>query len=173
MVSGSGQSTAAGAGPATDAVYAVPVEAAVPEVIMGQPLPLIDADRQSLIVRLDGRDCRVSVWWQPFDGAWYGGIEVPVNTQIVRGRRLVTDSGLLDRIEGVLAGNLDVPCPRRRLCAGGSRPHRVGAVSPMRWCGSLPSSPPLAPGCSRLQTRAHRRHTGRLSGRSWRSRPSR
>ena len=80
----------------------------------GATLPLGDHDRQSLIVRLDGRDCRVRVWWSPSDdngdgtmGGWWGSLEVPTNTPVVTGRRLSLNAGLLDRIpDGILAGNL-------------------------------------------------------------------
>ena len=69
-------------------------------------IPLIDADRQSVIVRLAGVECRVSVWWQPSDSSWWGALEVPVNTPVVRSRRLAVDTGLLDRIPGKLPGNV-------------------------------------------------------------------
>ena len=72
----------------------------------GATIPLGDHDRQSLIVRLDGRDCRVRVWWQPSDSGWWGSLEVPTNTTVVTGRRLGLNAGLLDRIDGILAGNL-------------------------------------------------------------------
>ena len=74
----------------------------------GAALPLIDADRQSLIVRLDNKDCRVTVWWQPSDESWYASLEVPTNTLIVTGRRLALNAGILDRLEGdaILPGNI-------------------------------------------------------------------
>ena len=89
--------------------------------------PLLDADRQSLIVRLDGRDCRIRVWWQPSDdngdgtmGGWYGSLEVPTNTPVVTGRRLSLNAGLLTRIDGILAGNLVM----RDLGGAGGEPGR-------------------------------------------------
>ena len=79
----------------------------------GASIPLGDHDRQSLIVRLDGRDCRIRVWWSVADdpgdgtmGGWWGSVEVPTNTPAVSGRRLSLNAGLLDRIDGILAGNL-------------------------------------------------------------------
>ena len=72
----------------------------------GATIPLGDHDRQSLIVRLDGKDCRIRVWWQPSDSGWWASLEVPVNSPAVTGRRLSLNSGILDRIEGVLNGNL-------------------------------------------------------------------
>ena len=71
-----------------------------------QIIPLIDADRQSLVVRLDNQDCRISVWWHPSDQSWWGSVEVPVNTPIVQSRRLGTGIGLLDRLEGKVSGNI-------------------------------------------------------------------
>ena len=46
----------------------------------GQRIPLLDLDRQSMIVRLGGMDCRIQVWFQPSDTAWYAALEVPTNT---------------------------------------------------------------------------------------------
>ena len=89
-----------------------PVEAVVyvqvPAVTLprGFTVPLLDRDRQSLIVRLDGRDCRIRIWWQPSDAGWWGSLEVPTNTAVVTGRRIALNAGLLDRVEGVLPGNL-------------------------------------------------------------------
>ena len=89
-------------------VYATPQGPTAQALPPGQQVPLLDVDRQSLIVRLDGRDCRLRVWWQPSDLSWYGSLEVPVNTPAVQGRRIRLNSGLLDRIPGILAG--DVVC---------------------------------------------------------------
>ena len=95
-----------GLGPPAPTVYATVFRRAYQAPPTGQQVPLVDVDRQSLIVRLDGQDCRVRVWWQPFDAAWYASLEVPVNTPVVQSRRLVAGSGLLDGYAGVLAGNL-------------------------------------------------------------------
>ena len=67
-------------------------------------LALQNLDRQSLIVRAGGVDCRLSVWWQPLDSGWYATLEVPVNTVVVRSRRLVAGAGLLDRLPDILDG---------------------------------------------------------------------
>ena len=96
----------AGNGTPTATVYAIPVSSAVPIPTFGQAIPLLDLDRQSMVVRLGGLECRVRVWWQPLDRAWYGTLEVPVNTPVVQGRRLAVDSGLLDNVGGVLPGNV-------------------------------------------------------------------
>ena len=72
---------AAGAGAQTPVVYSVP-RPAMPRMteVAGQRIPLLDEDRQSIIVTIGERDCRISVWWQPSDQAWYGSLEVPTNT---------------------------------------------------------------------------------------------
>ena len=92
---------------ASETVYAVPVRSgrttAPPP---GQPIPLNDVDRQSLIVRLAGRDCRIRVWWQPSDISWWASLEVPANTPAIQSRRLALNSGILDRVTGILPGNL-------------------------------------------------------------------
>ena len=60
------------------------------------------------------------MWWQPSDESWYGSLEVPTNTMIVSGRRLALGSGLLDRIGGVLPGNVVL----RELGDTGAEPAR-------------------------------------------------
>ena len=96
----------AGVSPYTDIVYATPVETSASTELSVQQLPLLDVDRQSLIVRLGAVDCRIHVWWQPSDSAWYGSLEAPVNTATVTGRRLAVNTGLLDRLTDVLTGNI-------------------------------------------------------------------
>lgn len=97
---------AVGRGGFSDILHAVPQ----PEITLSastvQRIPLLDLDRQSLIVRLGSVDCRLWVWWQPMDGAWYATLEAPTNTRVVSGRRIVVNSGLLDRLQGVLPGNV-------------------------------------------------------------------
>ena len=70
---------AAGSGPGSEFVHLAPDDPAVLVVPPGRQIPLLDTARQSLIVRLQDIDCRVRVWWQPWDAAWYGSIEVPTN----------------------------------------------------------------------------------------------
>ena len=97
----------AGRGPATPVFYVTveraPVLGIAPE---GGLIPLIDADRQALIVRLDDKDCRIRVWWQPSDLSWWASLEVPTNTPSVSGRRLALNAGILDRIADILPGNI-------------------------------------------------------------------
>ena len=38
--------------------------------------------------------------------AWYAALEVPTNTPVISGRRLVVGAGLLDRLPDVLPGNI-------------------------------------------------------------------
>ena len=68
-------------------------------------IPLLDRDNQTVIVRLNNVDCRVHVWWQPLDGAWYATLEAPINRPVAAGRRLTTGVDLLDRTDA-LAGKL-------------------------------------------------------------------
>ena len=97
---------AVGVGAATQILYGTPTVHPVITIPSGQPLPLLDADRQSLIVRLADKDCRVSVWWHPEELSWYGSLEIPTNTIVVRSQRLGLNIGLLDRIMDALPGNL-------------------------------------------------------------------
>ena len=110
----------------TAPVYGRPATVGAPVQYTGHPIPLINTDRQSLIVRLAGQDCRVTVWWQPSDSSWWGSLEVPVNTPVVRSRRLALNSGLLDRLGGVLPGNLVL----RELGGAGLEPGRDAWTRP-------------------------------------------
>ena len=73
---------------------------------MPATIPLVDLPRQSLIIRLNEIDCGITVWWQPSDSSWWAGLEVPVGTPAVRSRRLALNAGILDRIDGILPGNI-------------------------------------------------------------------
>ena len=95
-----------GVGPATEIVKTIPIPARTITIPPGHRIPLIDTDRQSLIVRLAEIDCRVTVFWQPSDVAWYATLEVPVNTVVVSSKRLAVDSGILDRVKDILPGNI-------------------------------------------------------------------
>ena len=99
-------SNADGTGPPSPRVYAAAEANTVVLSTLGRRVELLDAARQSFILRLGEVDVRVTVWWQPTDGHWYATLEVPVNTVVVSGRRLVVGSGLLDRVSDVLGGNL-------------------------------------------------------------------
>ena len=97
---------AAGSGPGSEFVHVAPDDPAVLVVPPGRRIPLLDTARQSLIARLQDIDCRIRVWWQPWDGAWYGSVEVPTNTPIAGGRRLAVNAGLLDGAVSPLDGNI-------------------------------------------------------------------
>ena len=72
----------------------------------GQIIPLLDTDRQAVVVRLTGVDCRLAVWWQPSDSAWYATLEVPTGTRLVASRRLATDSAILAGVLSRLPGDI-------------------------------------------------------------------
>ena len=95
-----------GAGTPSGIVYATPIDLAVAIAARGQQVPLLDLDRQSLIVRLNNQDSRVTVWWQPTESSFYADLEVPVNTVVTRSRRLVVNGGLLPDGSPVLPGNV-------------------------------------------------------------------
>ena len=97
---------AAGTGEQTELVYGIPKRERIAVIPPGQRFPLLDVDRQSLIVRIADLDCRVRVYWSVSGQAWFGDLEVPVNTAVVQGVRLAVGSGILDRIQGVLPGNI-------------------------------------------------------------------
>ena len=61
----------------------------------GAKLPIIDVDRQSMILRLNGKDCRYRLWYAPSDGYWYQSLEVPVNNIVIDGRRVTKNAPLL------------------------------------------------------------------------------
>lgn len=87
-------------------LYATPILGPVTAAVSGFRVPLLDLDRQSLIVRIAGVDTRLFVFWQPSDNAWYASVERPVNTPVVTSRRVATNAGLLDHLPGIAPGNL-------------------------------------------------------------------
>lgn len=50
--------------------------------------------------------CAIRLWWQRSDSGWWASLEVPTGTQVVNGRRLGLDCGILDNIYGALNGNI-------------------------------------------------------------------
>ena len=115
--------------------------------VSGFRVPLLDLDRQSLIVQHRGAlDCRISVWWQPSDAAWYASLECPVNTPIVRGKRLVVNGGILDRIPGVLPGNIILRAIDEDSAVPRPSPRRLAAADAWRSLGAelrQKKSPPV------------------------------
>ena len=97
---------AVGMGQPSPIIYAAAGVQVAIEIPSGYPIPLLPVNRQSVIIRLDDRDCRVTVWWQPSDASWYGSLEVPANTPVVQSHRLGRNIGLLDRIADILPGNI-------------------------------------------------------------------
>lgn len=97
---------AVGAGPATAKVTATPAQTWTVVLPARQQILLEDHDRQSMLVTLGGTACRLRVWWQPDQQGWFGSLEAPVNTRLISGRRLNTNTGLLDGMPDVLGGNV-------------------------------------------------------------------
>ena len=96
---------AAGAGPESDAVYAVSQVPPDPPPIVGRRIPVLpNALRQSMIIRLENIDCRLSLWYQPWDASWYAAMEIPANSLAVSGIRLAADIDVLQRAETRLEG---------------------------------------------------------------------
>ena len=119
---------AAGPGPQSPIFYMTPTRPVVRVIPPGARIPLDDHDRQSLIVRIAGQDCRIRIFWQPSDpdgGSWWGSLEVPIDTPVVTSRRLGLNIGLLDRIEDVLPGNIVL----RELGGDGLEPQRDAFAS--------------------------------------------
>ena len=97
----------AGAGLISETASAVVRQPVVAIVGEGQRVPLLpEPARQSLILRLDDVDCRLAVWWQPWDEAWYGSIEAPVNSRVATARRLAVNAGILDRAVSPISVNI-------------------------------------------------------------------
>ena len=131
----------AGTGPQTPLVYAMPIRPAVVAVPPGQRIPLLDLDRQSLIVRLAGQDCRIRVWWQPSDLAWYGGLEVPVEYH-----RDLTGGGCPSARGSLTACPTFCPAtscagPLTKIARGPTQPATPGGGRRTPYFGSLPSFP--------------------------------
>ena len=95
-----------GQGPASPMAYGSPeVMSTVPSPA-GQKVPLLNVDRQSLIIRIDDTDCRLTVWYQPASPGWYADLEAPAGTPIVQGVRLAVGTGILERIPNPLNSDL-------------------------------------------------------------------
>lgn len=83
----------------------------IPPAPINVPIvPIIDADRQSLQMRLprpDGTNVniRLRLWWQTSDQGWWGSVEVPSNNPVVSSKRLGVNCGLFDDGNGYLDGN--------------------------------------------------------------------
>ena len=75
---------------------------------MALQIPLLDIPRQSLNVRLAGQEVKLTVWYQPYDNAWYASLESPPATPIVTSRRLVSGGSLLSGLAVEFAG--DIAC---------------------------------------------------------------
>ena len=75
--------------------------------IRGWIIPLLNQSAQTLVVRLGGLDCLLRI--KEADGEWFADVEIPQGAPYVVGRRMVTDSPLVDRnAEIVLGGSLVV-----------------------------------------------------------------
>ena len=110
----------AGAGQASPILLAIPVRKIVIVPVAGGRIPLLDTDRQSVILRLSDQDCRLRLWWQPYDSAWYASLEIPTGTVHVQSVRLASGSSLLERVVNPLAGDLTV----RKLAPNAGEPMR-------------------------------------------------
>ena len=75
---------------------------------MNEVIPLLPVNRQRLVVRLGGVECRILVAYSPSQAAWYATVEAPVGTPIASGRRMTTDSGLLSRRRSPIGGDIAV-----------------------------------------------------------------
>ena len=68
-------------------------------------LPVLDLDRQSFRARFGPVDCKVTIWWQPFDENWYFSF-VAVATPIVTSKRITNNSKLLPISGETIEGNI-------------------------------------------------------------------
>ena len=94
-------------------IVALPVTAQVRRIgfrllFPGATIPVRNLGRQAFTVRLSDVDCRITLWWQSTDMAWYATVEAPAGIGLVAGRRLVNDANLLSRVDSPLAGSLMV-----------------------------------------------------------------
>ena len=98
--------SSAGVGSPGPIVYGVPETNRPPIRATGVVIPILDSDRQSLVLRIDDQDCLLTLWWQPSDSSWWASLEVPINTPAVSARRMALNAGLLDRVKDILPGNI-------------------------------------------------------------------
>ena len=112
---------AAGEGSGTARVEAVSHDLPAPVTYpLGATVPLLSVDRQSVVMRLDGVDVRIRVFYHPSDESWYATVEVPVGSPAVSSRRVRVNEGLFGLVKGEVSG--DIFC--RALGTGRGDPGR-------------------------------------------------
>ena len=67
---------------------------------------LLNVGRQTLSIRIGGLYCHLKLWRQPEDGYWYINVEAPGGTPVVVGRRLTSNTPVLNGRISLLAGDL-------------------------------------------------------------------
>lgn len=60
----------------------------------GQVVPLLNVDRQHLLVRLGDIQCGLTVWYQPHDTSWYASLDIPLGTPWINSQRLIKDQAV-------------------------------------------------------------------------------
>jgi len=80
----------------TQRVYFICDELISYPVVIGQAVPLQNLLRQSVILRIDGYDVKLRVFWQPGQQRWFATVEIPIGNPVVSGKGIVTGSGLLE-----------------------------------------------------------------------------
>ena len=58
-------------------------------------IPLLNIPRQRLTTVVDNQEIEIAVWYQPQGGSWYITLEYPVETPLLKGRRINLDSPIL------------------------------------------------------------------------------
>lgn len=71
-----------------------------------QRVPVTNDARQTFDCALDGQLVRLSVWFQPYDAAWYLSLAYQTGTKIVSGRRLATDQNILAGVVSDFHGSI-------------------------------------------------------------------
>jgi len=99
-------------------------------IVSGQSVPLLDLLRQSVILRIQGIDVRMAVAWQPVEQRWYASIDIPIGTPVVRGKGVVTGSGLLQGLITPLPG--DFVC-RAKVANTEPGKNAWGGTHTIRW----------------------------------------
>ena len=92
-----------------------------------QKIPVLDLDRQSFFVRLEGKECKIMVAWNVTCESWFMGIDVG-GVPVMRGRRMVHNTELLPETHPALKGTIKLKAkpsfilvdPKRDCWRGGT-----------------------------------------------------
>ena len=95
----------AGVGPGSNVIYVTPLDVSITGPSNPRRIEVLDFDRQSFHLLLEGKDCKITVAWNVTDSSWHMSMDV-VAVPVVRNRRMVNETELLPTNHPALKGNI-------------------------------------------------------------------